>query len=162
MQTYKIEIMATEGINNKRKPIGYEIDTNGCWNCVSHSSVGGDGYPKLKLNRKTVRMSRYMYERYVDIIPTGLMIRHKCDNRKCINPEHLETGTAKDNVHDMIIRRNANFCGVKGEAHGASKLKQIQVDAIRKDTRIYKFIAAQYKISVPHVSDIKNNKTWVI
>ena len=156
----------------KRKPIKYEVNENGCWNCTSHISRGGDSYPKLKLNRKTVIMSRYIYERYVGEIQSGLMIRHKCDNRRCINPDHLETGTAIDNVHDRMKRgtskitfntsANKRYKNFKGEECGNSKLNQKQVDEIRKDNRQYKFISVQYNISKANISDIKNNKIWSI
>ena len=34
----------------------------------------------------------------------GQVVRHKCDNPRCINPEHLELGTYKDNSEDMVKR----------------------------------------------------------
>ena len=37
-------------------------------------------------------------------IPKGMVIRHKCDNPNCCNIEHLEIGTQKDNIEDMIKR----------------------------------------------------------
>lgn len=37
-------------------------------------------------------------------IPDGQVVRHKCDNRKCINLDHLELGTQKDNIHDALDR----------------------------------------------------------
>lgn len=40
-------------------------------------------------------------------VPDGSVIRHKCDNRKCVNPEHLDIGTQADNVRDMWERGRA-------------------------------------------------------
>lgn len=34
----------------------------------------------------------------------GQVIRHKCDNTRCVNPEHLEIGTQQDNIRDTRIR----------------------------------------------------------
>jgi hypothetical protein len=38
-------------------------------------------------------------------IPEGMVVRHKCDNRKCCNPAHLELGTQAKNVQDMFERK---------------------------------------------------------
>lgn len=41
------------------------------------------------------------------IIPDGMVIRHRCDNRICCNPGHLELGTQMENVRDMVQRDRA-------------------------------------------------------
>ena len=46
-------------------------------------------------------------------ITDGLVVRHTCDNRICVNPEHLEVGTHQDNMDDMV-RRNRQ---AKGNNH---------------------------------------------
>ena len=138
------------------KSIEYETDNNGCWNCVSHAKEK-DGYPVIQINGKQFRMNRYIYLRRHRAIPVGMVVRHKCDNRSCINPSHLEVGTVQDNVNDKMARGRQ----IRGEAGGNSKLTQLQVDAIRKDTRYQKDVALQYGINQTHVSRIKNNVLWV-
>jgi len=39
--------------------------------------------------------------------PGPLVVMHACDNRSCINPDHLSVGTARDNVRDMIAKGRA-------------------------------------------------------
>lgn len=58
----------------------------------------------------------------------GWVVRHTCDNRGCVNPEHLLLGTNADNVQDRHMRgRNATSCG-----HGMCKLADEQVLEIRQ------------------------------
>lgn len=83
-------------------------DDNGCWNYTG--SVNTDGYPSLtrKGYRNTspgnVKGHRYVYEMTKGEIPEGQVIRHTCDNIKCLNPEHLILGTPLDNVLDRVER----------------------------------------------------------
>lgn len=47
---------------------------------------------------------RVIYEHFNGPIPEGLLVRHKCDNPPCVNPDHLETGTDQDNARDRTER----------------------------------------------------------
>lgn len=88
------------------KTIMYIIDKNNCHICVSHSKTkyGIVQYPAICINYKILTMSRYLYEKVKGKIPKGLILRHKCDNKGCINLDHLILGTKKDNTHDALIR----------------------------------------------------------
>lgn len=60
-----------------------------------------------------------------------VVIRHKCDNRACINWEHLEPGTQADNIRDMDERGRRVAVTLKGVANGHASLTQEQVAEIR-------------------------------
>lgn len=108
------------------KKLEHRVDENGCWICTSHAA-NGKGYPYLKRNGKRIAAHRYSYIKHKGEIPDGLLIRHTCDVRNCINPDHLITGTEKDNAMDMVERGRA-CCG---ERHPQRKLSESQVEYIR-------------------------------
>lgn len=143
---------------HRRKNIEFDITDSGCFECTSHHLDIG-GYPEIWFNRKKYKMSRFIYQECFGEIPDKLMVRHKCDNPKCINPEHLELGTAWDNVNDMVIRgRHA-----KGEISGTSKLSNSDVKQI-KCLLLKKYTCAEiskiYGVSRTCINSIKLNKTW--
>jgi len=61
-------------------------------------------YGVFHANNKKYRAHRVSYAIINGIIPDGHVVRHKCDNPKCCNPAHLETGTQQENDMDRIIR----------------------------------------------------------
>lgn len=75
-----------------------EIDPEtGCWNWTG--SVVRTGYGQIKVRKGLVqRTHRVMYEALVGPIPEGLDLDHLCRNRRCMNPEHLEPVTERENA----------------------------------------------------------------
>ena len=55
---------------------------------------------------------RMSWELVNGTIPSDLLVLHRCDNRKCVNPEHLFLGTQQDNVVDMVKKKR--HVGTKG------------------------------------------------
>jgi hypothetical protein len=59
-------------------------------------------------------------------IPKGMMVLHKCDNRKCVNPDHLYLGTHCDNMKDVVDR------GLSGLGNGCTRFYAGEIYLIRK------------------------------
>ena len=78
-------------------------DTEACWEWTKSLS-GRDDRPYYAYEGKRVLAYRLVYELVHGPIPDGHVIRHKCDNPKCCNPYHLETGTRADNEKDKYER----------------------------------------------------------
>ena len=88
----------------------------------------------------------------------GLVVRHKCDNPSCINPDHLELGTQQDNVNDRESRgRGADHVGA---AHPRTKFTDEDIKFIRAANINNKLLAAQYGVSVSTIVKIIAKINW--
>ena len=82
-----------------------EVDEEtGCreWSTALHPTLCVEDHPN---SRGQVRVTRKLWEIFYGEIPEGLIIRHRCDNTRCVNINHLEIGTHQDNRMDRAIRQ---------------------------------------------------------
>lgn len=134
----------------------YDVDANGCWNCTSHR-FDKDGYPVTRSNGKSLSASRHVYQELNGELPTEIVVRHTCDNPRCINPDHLITGTQADNIKDRDERGH----GPQGEKNGMAKLNAFDVLRIRKKLReTIATLAKTYGVQPRAIADIATNKLW--
>ena len=103
--------------------------------CIDHGCKGyGLGYATawIKLPDGTKYSStrhRKVYYEATGELPE--VVRHKCDNPRCINPEHLEGGTQVDNMQDCVRRGRHNYGVLRGEDNPCTKLTFEDVQYIR-------------------------------
>lgn len=117
-----------------------------------------DGYGWVTMKRKTYFAHRVVYEFFNGPISDGLIIRHKCDNPACINPEHLEIGTHKDNAEDRVSRGRGDKR--HGERNTAAKLTEKQAKEIKYSSERNVDLAEKYNVSQTTIHEIKKNKKW--
>ena len=68
-------------------------------------ALATDGYPVIARNGNcNVKGHRWQYRIHKGEIPEGMVVRHTCDNIRCVNPKHLILGTPNDNVQDRVDR----------------------------------------------------------
>lgn len=134
--------------------------------CIEWQSATRNGYGRLIIGSRTdgtrasVSAHRLSYEVYVGKIPAGLFVCHKCDNPKCINPDHLFVGTRKDNTDDREAknRNKIHLIRKKGADHPFAKFSDRVISKIRRSTESTKETAMKYGVSERYVRDIRNNK----
>ncbi|MGY4614787.1 DNA-binding CsgD family transcriptional regulator [Bradyrhizobium sp. USDA 4472] len=130
--------------------------SNGCWEWQARKDA--DGYGRIWVNSR-VRSGaahRVSYEVHCGAIPEGMHVLHRCDNRACINPDHLFLGTNFDNMAD----RNSKGRQRRGAGHGRAKLSEADVSAIRSSGASGVEIAARFGMSESQVSRIRKGSNW--
>lgn len=139
-----------------------QVDMSGgkdaCWPWLGCDN--GNGYGVARLDKRTNHSHRVAWILSTGEVPNHItVVRHKCDNRICVNPNHLELGTHADNANDRIQRKGDQ----KGEHNYAAKFTEEQVFEMRKlahDGIDGKKIAEKFGASEGIVSLIIRGHSW--
>lgn len=89
-------------------------------------------------------------------LPSSVVIRHKCDNKRCVNVDHLIDGTHRDNVQDCVTRGGRATSYRKHTRHRV--LDDATVLAIRNAIGKQAWIAEEFGVSVGYVSKIRSGQ----
>ncbi len=139
---------------------------NGCW---AWTGCKFNGYGRLQVGHRSVIAHRISWEIHNGQIPQNdsyfgsMCVLHKCDNRKCVNPEHLFLGTHSDNNKDRAKKGRSK--PRMGESHGQAKLTDDIVKTIRREWALgvveQKSMANKYGVTPVVISRVIARKSWV-
>lgn len=116
---------------------------------MGYSSLGND---RGKLP-KMIYGHVLSYEHHHGAIPSGMVVRHSCDNPLCVEPSHLLVGTPKDNHADMDASGNRHTRRFKLTQEDVREIREARAEDVSLST-----LAERYGVSVSHISAISNGR----
>ena len=121
-----------------------KVAENGCheW----QSTIKRDGYGQFHHDGSAQKAHKVAYELFKGEVQKGLVVMHTCDNKICVNPDHLKLGTTKNNVADMDAKKRR---GTKSNLTYAdvAEIKQMLADRYSQQEIAWKFNVVQTTIS---------------
>lgn len=133
-----------------------KFDVNEQTGCHEWLRPNALGYGTLLHRGKVRKAHRVFWELRHGPIPDGLHVLHECDNRRCVNVEHLFLGTHLDNMRDMVA---------KGRHGRRSQLTWDDIEALRErhaNGESRAVLCREFGLGASQVSKIVNHKAWVV
>ena len=147
------------------------LKSDGCWLWQAARCRDGYGLYSIRQNGigKQYKAHRFVKMSQGEIIPSGYVVLHTCDNPSCVNPDHLKIGTIQENNLDKLSKNRQ--LGPKGQKNSRSKLTDEQVKDIKKRARVgsrvgynngsnLKQLAKEYGTCIDTIRLIARNKIW--
>jgi hypothetical protein len=139
----------------------FDVAIGGCW--LWNAEYLNKGYGVFSIGQKRISAHRLMFMLYNGSIKRTLMVRHTCNVRNCVNPDHLVSGTNGDNYQDSV--KAGTNRAPKGIEHGNAKLTDAQVREIRRrytagEYETQKLLGAEFDVDASTVRGIVSNKQW--
>lgn len=137
--------------------VALTADDSRCW--LWTGKVQRKGYPRRKYAGGMYLGHHIAWHLTYGRFPQGEVLRHKCDNPRCVNPKHLVEGTSLQNVEDRQLRNRQ----AKGSRIACARLKESDIPFIRKalaEGIEMPIIAKQFNVGPTAIHSIKRGITW--
>ena len=174
MQTTDIEII-------KRRFWKKVCKTDDCWewtSCLNNRGYGRFRNPLLSTKQKRTFAHRFSWELAYGAVPNNLLVLHRCDNRKCVRPDHLFLGTFQDNAIDCVEKGRHQAianpeCYLRGEEMSkrlrgrivppimiGKKITREHAEKIRKSSKSARALAREYSLHESSIYKIRKGEMW--
>lgn len=139
-----------------------KVDKRGedeCWEWIG--AVSHSGYGVISFNGTNKGAHRVSYELCKGQIHEGMHVLHSCDNPKCVNPNHLRSGTPSENIQEAFDKGRKTATVSYGERNPRSKLTLEQVKFIKLNPQLgHKAIADMFGLSPNAIRGVRIGRTW--
>lgn len=143
-------------------------EADACWPWIGAVNKQ-TGYGMFRLNGTTVSAPRAVLILSGNVDMTGMDARHKCDNRICVNPNHLEPGSHKENMQDAVKRNRV--CKGDKRVNAALNAKRVALRKMTEEQALeaYKrvmdgssraIVANEIGVSRSAIDCVVTGKTW--
>lgn len=130
---------------------------NQCWIWTGYIN---NGYGSVYVNGKQIRAHIFSYQSYNGPFLKNLLIRHTCDIKTCVNPNHLLIGTHQDNMDDAVERNKI----AHGEKQGISILTENKAKfiliSLLNDTYSSRQLANMFGVKRTTINKISSGRNW--
>lgn len=123
--------------------------STGCW--LWMGGLSSDGYGRTRLRNKGIGAHQLSYLAFTGDIPDGAQIMHSCDNRWCVNPDHLSAGTVSENNYS-VWRRGGR----------TPKLSPAIAEHIRLSPESNTALASQFGVNQSTISRIRSGYRYAV
>lgn len=129
-----------------------------CWEWTRGKSLG---YGHIVVNKKNRCAHRVSYEAFIGEIPYKMVVCHKCDNRRCINPDHLFLRTYLDNYMNCKDKGRLNFkINMRKRVNKSFPGKIIRIKRAFARNKSIEEIAVMVKMTIEEITDIRDKKIY--
>jgi hypothetical protein len=139
-----------------------EKKENGCW--IWKGAINRKGYGIFRVCNKNMLAHRASYWLFKKDIEPGKFICHICDVRSCVNPDHLFSGTQKENMEDaknkgrIATGDRLNHHSLIGELSNWSRITEKQVRDV-----INMYLGGEKSlVAISKVTGVKRTNVWQI
>lgn len=135
------------------------IKSPGCWIWTGgHRKRSSHDYGSFWFKGRNLGAHKVAFMLFVAPVPIGILVRHSCDNIRCVNPAHLLLGSQKENMADCLQR--GRFAVARHPSAKLSPEKILEMRGMARSGLSFAAIAKQFGVDRKTATDAVRGRSW--